>query len=215
MSDKLNDTPEEPTDEFTNMVNILSADIHAIEHQLNVEDLQVWRRSLYRAMFALIEGVNHCFKKDVLQTWCGIIGENTELQLQDIKATTDNAGNHGFIRSFQPFSQNLDFAFDTYAWTAGSSFVIDKNSKDWKSLLAANEVRNRIVHPKSPFDLIVSDEEMDLLRATKQWYHQQVLDLLHSTFEATLDELHAFEKAAELHGIADVDTHLFSDEDEA
>lgn len=195
MSDEIDEILRELDDEFNDMVDILSSDIHLIGDQLNAQDIQVWRRALYRTVFAFIEGINSCFKKDVLLSWSGIIGEDTKLLLQDLKSITDNEGNPRIVRSFQPFGQNLDFAFETYAWTSGSSFVIDKNSSGWKSLIAANKVRNRIVHPKNPSDLTISDEEMDILRVVKQWYGEQVQNLFKSASKALLDELQAFKKA--------------------
>jgi uncharacterized protein (UPF0147 family) len=62
----------------------------------------------------------------------------------------------------------------------------------------AKEVRNRLMHPQNVADLIVSDEDMESLLATKKWFDEQISKLLAemmATVEPTIQRAIAKEQA--------------------
>jgi hypothetical protein len=185
---------------FDLMFDTLFSDVELIERQLTKRDLQVWRRALYRAVFAMIEGVNNWLKQSVIEVyWPGIIGDETKNALLDREEYTDQAGRKRIHTRFKKFSDNLFFAFDTYAWTSGSSFAPNKNSPEWNRLHSANAVRNRIVHPKNVSDLQVTNHELALLKTVESWYIDQLFALFRSTARAKLDQLERLAKRRRQH----------------
>jgi hypothetical protein len=184
---------------FDFMFDTLTSDIELIEQHLTEQDQQAWRRSLYRAVFAMIEGINSWLKQTVIDLyWPGIIGDETKNALLDKEEYIDHAGEKKVRNRFKKFSDNLFFAFDSYAWTAGAPFTPNKNSSEWSKLHLVYAVRNRIVHPKSATDLEISDQELALLQAVKNWYTDQLMDLFRSAAKASFDQLERLMKRRRL-----------------
>jgi len=177
------------------MFECLVDDLVAIQNRIQQDQAVVWRRAFCRALFAMIEGINSWLKQYVVKFWPGIIGDDTKLALQDRKIVTNKSGNQNIALAYKPFAENLYFSFDTFAWTSGSDFCLNRKSEGWVLLNQANIVRNRVVHPKRPDDLNITDAELALLQRTFNCYIEQLLQLFRSSGQALMEETEGLKRA--------------------
>lgn len=182
--------------QFDELYQVLIDDVVQIERVLKTEDTQVWRRAFCRAVFSMMEGMNAWLKQYVVETyWPGFIDDETRRELSDQRLLIDKTGAERPVSQFKPFAENFFFAFDSFAWTSGSSFCPKKDAKEWAALIRAKEIRDRIVHPKASGDLVITDEELTLLRHICSWYLSLLHDLLYSSASALFNEMKALHRA--------------------
>jgi len=63
---------------------------------------------------------------------------------------------------------------------SNTTFKIEKNSKEWSSFNEALKIRDRLTHPKSTNDLIISDVELEAVEKTFMWYFASIIAILNS-----------------------------------
>jgi hypothetical protein len=172
--------------EFDTMLDELCSDLRAIDKLLCDAGEQVWRRSYCRGLFAMMEAANAWLKKSVVfMWWPGVVDD---LKLKDKREVKLPDGTTEQRRHFLSFADNLFFAFDTYAWTSGIELSFDRSAQEWRDMLRANRIRNRLCHPKKPIDLVVTDMELALMRSCADWYTCQIQVLFKNSAEQGLKE---------------------------
>ncbi len=75
------------------------------------------------------------------------------------------------IRPFPTFRKNLTQTFEIFAKVHKVPFSVNPDKK-FEALCATYELRNRLMHPKRPFDLDVSDQNIDDAMLGAMWFHQ-------------------------------------------
>ena len=168
------DSEEQFWNDSKNVLDTLSSDLDILHKQLKINDQQVWRRAYYRAVFALIESQIFYLKNYVLTFPEGGIDEETELSLRDQKVIHRQDGEKRTITSFKSFQDNVVFSLETFAWFYGIEYQVIREDAGWKDLVISSHIRNRIVHPKTPENLIISDNEMLGLDNARSWFFQQM-----------------------------------------
>jgi hypothetical protein len=58
---------------------------------------------------------------------------------------------------------------------------IDYSGTGWQQLLVSVKIRDRLMHPKQPADLTVTDDEVASLRTAMSWFRDNVVSLLDDT----------------------------------
>lgn len=171
--------------QFDVLFEELLGDVKQIEQTRQTNDSQCWRRALCRSLFSMMEGLNSWLKRYAAEIyWPGIVDNEMKQRLLDRRTIVDRDGRAKEVSVFKPFAENFFYAFDTFAWTAGSDFCPDRNSREWTLLTQCIRARNRIVHPRTSEDLMISDEEARALRVLAEWYIDLLDRLLHSTVQA-------------------------------
>jgi len=66
--------------------------------------------------------------------------------------------------------ENVEGTINVLAQTIESSFIIDKQDPGWCAMIQAYKIRDRITHPKSPDDLLISDKSMKVFIKAVQWF---------------------------------------------
>jgi hypothetical protein len=84
------------------------------------------------------------------------------------------------LRPFPKFRTNLTQTFEIFAKVHLYSLIVNQD-KDFESLCKTYELRNRIMHPKRPFDLDVSDQNMDDAIRGVVWFRQTFDNLMRAT----------------------------------
>ena len=156
---------------------------------------QCLRRVYCRTNLTLIEGVisylkasTYQFNKSVLLTFKGLLdlyavnldvpffkdvvsSSEAELLLEQRPMVSSN----GSIRTkaaFLDFKTNFKFTFQMVdrIYKVSCSPDYRQIRKEWEHLQKAVKIRNRITHPKIDVSLDISDEEMDVLVQSGQWF---------------------------------------------
>jgi hypothetical protein len=67
--------------------------------------------------------------------------------------------------------ENCRFTFDVLAKVFGSEFNLGVGTAAWDKFLAAQEIRNRITHPKTVAEFEVSDSEIATCKEACSWFN--------------------------------------------
>ena len=129
--------------------------------------------------FALKQTILEDFQKSMLSS--------AEIAL--IKEETFDLDDKGQPKSrplFLQLPKNVRFMFSLIIRFREIPLDLKVGGRGWQSFLAAIEVRNRLMHPKSESDLNVSDDELNSVQIAYRWYFAHVnlalshhLDLLY------------------------------------
>lgn len=144
-----------------------------------VEDKQFRRRTLVRTLFAVIEGTIFALKHRIMEDYkIEIIDLSPEeyAVLAEESYRLDNRGHLKKSNSYPGLQGNTRFTFSIYARIRGASSAftipLGKDAR-WQSFCTAIDIRNRLMHPKSTEDLIVSDSEWEAVQAAEDWFFEQ------------------------------------------
>lgn len=142
------------------LIEVLSNDLIAAGQELNQPDLQLRRRTLFRAFFAQVEGETSLRKEFALLQHAERQTVFSEPELAMLREEQYVLANNGEVRvqpKFLRLTDNLRFSFKAFAKAFGSSFELEVSGSGWDAFQRSIIVRNRITHPKTLTDLTVSD----------------------------------------------------------
>lgn len=170
--------------EFLQLIEVMSEELDAIWRQVDQNDSQVWRRAYCKPLFSFVEGVSYLLKREIIllregEGWNSdgrdewVLTESRRAKTEDGKETTRPF--------FLPALDNLTYALEEFAYWNWADYKIDKKSEGWSNLCTASRIRNRIVHPKCPMDLHISDTELSVLRNAAENFK----DLVAQTFDSS------------------------------
>jgi len=136
------------------------------------EDKGYARRALVRALFAFYEGTLFVLRSWVLQEI-----EDHAFSAEEIDALRERRGwrltENGVAKEGPPqfvrFRDGVRFTFAMIAKITGKVRA-DYGGEGWKRLRASEELRNGLVHPKTPSGLNVTDADMATLYGGFAWF---------------------------------------------
>jgi len=146
---------------------------------MNASD-QYSRRTLVRTLFAMIEGVVFALKQRVLEEHrIGRIELSTAeyAVLAEESYDLKDSGQTKTSSNHQRPKANVKFAFPIHARALGGHFELQPSLEQdprWQSFCRSIEIRNRLVHPKSLEDLIVSDSDLKDVLDAAAWFRGQL-----------------------------------------
>ena len=148
-------------DNYFELSKILQADMNALLDGEN--DTPHWRRNFIRASASLIEGYAHC-----LRDMCAVSFECVAPEITKKESEV--------IRSEQGFDANdrikftLRAAYKLFELAPAPNF----GGKEWPRAQRVLGKRHLLMHPKTPDDLHVSDEQWKEIREDVTWLIEQL-----------------------------------------
>ena len=139
---------------------------------VHTDDSQAHRRAYVRAVFAFIEGLLHCQKMSAINLGLlfGRITLYELVALDNANLEIDKKGEINPRDTFPKFTNNLKFTFRVYSKSIGSDFQLKLGGIGWESLGQAVKIRDRLMHPKSPNDLMVTYREVVTTQRAFNWF---------------------------------------------
>jgi hypothetical protein len=156
--------------------------IHATREAFMGGDL-FYRRSVPRNLFSLIEGTVFCLKLLILdqsKRHSIKLEEGEEQVLQDKTATLSSNGKVKVDTAHYPTILNVKYTLKRAYEFFNSSTTLDLSNSHWQQLQIAIKVRDRLMHPKHPNDLDVTEIELKKCREILSWF----LQIMKELFEA-------------------------------
>ncbi len=149
----------------------LKADVITAYELLDEQrDSQFLRRAAVRAIFALIEASIEIIKSELRST-LRFKTDKDQLSEKELIAlgglsTTPNPKTQKFL----PLEDNLKLTFKLAAkiWSL-TEFQLDTSGENYREFLMAKDARNRLTHPKTYYDIQVTDEDMHRHTVAFQW----------------------------------------------
>ncbi len=143
-------------------IKVLTADVRFAEAQWRLDKSQFWHRTVIRCVCALVEGTLGLFKNISIPT-AGFYG--ISLSEDDLKVATERRkcreNNVEKMRpAFLPFPDNVKQTFKLLTKAHGVEVKIKYDADGFSELCKTFELRNKLMHPKGPFDLQVTDDAL-------------------------------------------------------
>lgn len=178
----MNNTPPS-YDERRELICQLTADLGALRR---FSGEPIYRRLAIRVGFSLLESVLYCLKHDLLE-----IAANSDLPYQRpacevaglLTLLGKRIGKNGEMYAFNPTMGEMIKAvrrllreLEEEEALAGTRFVelMSRNPEHFQSAVAA---RDRLTHPKSPDDLVISEEAVQGMVGTLDWMSELATEL--------------------------------------
>ena len=172
--------------EWLAVSNLLFKDIKSLEDAYGDDwSSQPFRRMFVRSCWALIEGEAYCIKQLTLRA-CELGGKSLSAAehafLSEVQMVGDQNGVVKKRNVRKGFLENLKETLKI----ATSKFELERTpdfgNQGWEQLRHSGDLRDRITHPKTAVELVISDDELDAHRSGFAWYLATI-----STFQESFD----------------------------
>ena len=179
----------------------LEVDVARARKAMVSDDTQFARRQFIRATFAKLEGFTSALKQLCLQSpTIEMDYSAAEIALlREETFTLDDKGEPRVTAHHLKLAANIQFAFRMYARFCDLRFSLHTSESEWCDLKLAMALRNRLMHPKKPKDLTVSEADVEAASRASAWIdakHRELQELAmdKSAYEGgmTADELREF-----------------------
>ena len=139
---------------------------------------QFLRRTYIRTVFAMIEGHLFRLKQFILELHTSLGSELSTAEKALLAEQSFELNEKGIptkAQKFIPLTKNVKFTFGLFARVFSSSHLSNFNEDGWNYFQESIRIRNRIVHPKTVNDMIISDNEIQAFDKGRLWYEASVL----------------------------------------
>ncbi|WP_225043085.1 hypothetical protein [Xanthomonas campestris] len=145
---------------------------------------QFYRRVTARAIFAYIEAIIEAIRNELRSnTRTGVI--KFELTTND-KETLGFLSHTGVPSKFLPLDESLKRTFKLAAKLWELDFKLDTGGNNFAEFLAAKSSRNKLTHPRTVYDIEVTDEDMHLYTVAGIWVQTEVKRLFKARQESLI-----------------------------
>lgn len=160
--------------------SILNEDVENANKLMLENDTQFSRRMYLRSFFALIEG--NAFRQRELALSVhkhkkNCFNEEEVIALEEKEIRIIDNGNVEVKKKIVQFFPLFKLSNKSYC-KAFNKKLPDYANNGWNQLQKAVEIRNRITHPKSKEELVISDDDLEIINEAKCWYSDNVQFLL-------------------------------------
>jgi hypothetical protein len=164
------------------LMRALTNDFELCAKRLAAEDTQFMRRTLFRTAFSMFEALNYFVAKKTLEVQVDRWANRRKVDIVLLNlltgrkhAITDDGEVRGSAAR-PPFRNFTAFVLKSFAKTAG----VRKNyfkGDGWLAFRMALKVRNRITHPQTKKELLISNDDSSALLEGASWYLNSLYDI--------------------------------------
>lgn len=185
------------------LLEVLRADIDAAYCALEADrSSQYLRRCVVRATFSFIEAVVECVKAEVrttVRTGLYPVSSLTQKEKETLGPLPIIGAAPG---KFLPLDQNLKRTFKLAAKVWHLNFRLATGGEDFNDFLSAKSARNRLTHPRTFYDVQVTDHDMHCHTIAGMWVQREYQRLFHSRVESLAKAMSDSERQRLLLGTA-------------
>ncbi|MNF38902.1 hypothetical protein D3C84_198630 [compost metagenome] len=172
------------------LLEVLRADIDSAYQALEAErESQYLRRCVVRAIFSFIEAVVECLKVELRSTVrLGYYPENA-LTLKDRETLGSLTIFGRSSGKFLPLDQNIKRTFKLAAKVWALQFRLSTDGEDYRDFIAAKSARNSLTHPRTFYDVQVTDLDMHCHTIAGMWMQTEFNRLFKARVESLMQAL--------------------------
>jgi hypothetical protein len=160
----------------------LEADlIHARTNWYNDKrNEQFWGRSVLRCLCATIEARLFTFRTMALEL-SGL--SKVQFDPKEIEILTEQrikvnvAGVKTVRPKFLPISDSVKESFRLFGKSLGATITIDYSIQGYRDFCEVFEIRNRLMHPKGPFDVGIDVDDIAVADRGVDWFNRAFTEL--------------------------------------
>ena len=146
----------------------------AIEHWRKDTSSQFWSRTVIRCLCADIEARLFVLRKmaEKLATASGVKFGADELEILSEQRIVTKKGVQNTKRKWLPLPDSVKESFRLFAKGMGAPLAIDYGLKGYSDLCNLFETRNRLMHPKTTFDVAVNPQNVETANQGIHWFNE-------------------------------------------
>lgn len=154
---------------------------------------QFWCRTSIRCACAAIEARLFAFRKmaEKLSLLSGEKFNSKELEVLSEKRIVEQNGGKVIKPKYLPFPDSVKESFKLFGKASGATIQVDYGP-GFKNLCDTFEIRNRLMHPKTPFDVQISLQDIHTADKGFIWFEKawaSVFEQVHAHFQKEIDRL--------------------------
>jgi hypothetical protein len=156
------------------LLEALRADIDAAYNALEADrSSQYLRRCVVRAIFSFIEAVVECVKVELRSTVRLDYYPEASLTPKERETLCPLAVIGAQPGKFLPLDQNIKRTFKLAAKIWHLKFGLTTGGDDFRDFLSAKSARNRLTHPRTFYDIEVTDHDMHCHTIAGMWVQSE------------------------------------------
>ena len=167
-------------------IQVLDSDVNfAADEWRKNPSSQFWRRTLVRCICALVEGTLGMLKNVTPHTanYFGVKLTERDTEVVTEQRTVLENGVEKKKPVFLPFPENIKTTFKLFAKAHAVEVAIKCEESGFGDLCRTFELRNKLMHPKGPFDVAVSDTAVDTAERGMRWFDLNLRSVLRKCSE--------------------------------
>ncbi|MBW0149566.1 hypothetical protein [Marinobacter arenosus] len=178
------------------LLQALRSDIDTAYENLEEDrESQFLRRSVVRAVFSYIEAMIECVKVEIRSTIrTGLYTENLTQKEKDTLGSLAIIGAPS--GKFLPLDQNLKRTFKLAAKVWELDFNLSTDGENFRDFLAAKKARNKLTHPRTVYDIEVTDDDMHCHTVAGMWVQSEFQKLFNERVTSLRSGLSEEERSA-------------------
>ena len=180
-------------DRTQSFMAILLTDVSLAIERHEQEASQATKRDLVRVSFAAIEGIAWAFREHVVE-WARMVDElssDEDGALAEVIYAVDGQGKISSQRRYVALVPMIRLTA-RIALRLEPTAQMDFSSSRWDQLRGAVATRNRITHPKSHADMLLSAEEVEDCVAALFWFLEQTAQVMEAGVANMQDHIGQF-----------------------
>jgi hypothetical protein len=158
---------------YSKLANELLDDVQDNYLRVEADNRASDRRNYVRSVFAMLEGVTHLRKQIALEREATGQIELTAAERALILEEQYDLNDKGEVRissKYPRLPQNMRFSYELTRRAISKAPELDTSGEGWMALKNAIRIRHRITHPKSPEDLVVTDDDLATMGCLSEWH---------------------------------------------
>lgn len=174
---------------------MLAEDVISALERRELHDTQSSRRDLIRTLFVAIEGSVWELRKHV-QDIAESIDDLPPLMALALKETSYIVTENGRLIEqprFIPLASMIRLV-TSFAEALNPDLTVGFEGEGWADFKRSSKIRNRVTHPKSLDDLMISSEDLTIAWSGFLWIHEHVERVMRSTNNAASKYFNALEE---------------------
>ncbi|MPN36821.1 hypothetical protein SDC9_184333 [bioreactor metagenome] len=175
--------------EIQKLLNLTSLTLAPLESDLNEalsrweqdQNSQFWSRTAFRCLSAAIEARLFAFRKMAEQLGAANFVQFTKGELEILteqRQVASTVGPATVKPKFLQFPDTVRESFRLFGKSVSVNVNVNYGDEGFSSLCDTFKVRNRLMHPKGPFDVQVSPKDIDTANQGVKWFNLTYRDVL-------------------------------------
>lgn len=158
-------------DDLTATFRVASEDVFTLLKRQIESENATDRRGFVRSVFAFVESILFALKQEILRGGQKFTRQEFAMLQEEAYELTEN-GEARIKTAKITVKSNLKFTFKAWSKATGTKCMLDLSDEGWRNFQAAIRVRDRLMHPKRPKDLDVSDDEVKCAISAYFWFYK-------------------------------------------
>lgn len=159
----------------------LESDLTEASRRWNAENRsQFWARVVVRCLCAAIEARLFVFRRmaEKLAVVSGVQFDQKELEILTERRVIPGPNGPTVRPKWLPFPDAVKESLRLFAKATQTSVTVDYSASGFRSLCGLFEIRNRLMHPKEPFDIEINPKNIATANAGVDWFDKIHVDLV-------------------------------------